>query len=216
MKNPEIHGVLFDMDGTLIDSEQHTSAAVQLLLDEHNLGPMAVDPGVLFGITWEAVAERVLRAHQELSQIDVTSALQDNFSEILDRDGLVLIPGSDGYFSSLEGRCKRGLYTSNVRTEVDRLLSTFPVFAGLDGIVTGEDVSRSKPDPEGFLLLAATLGIAPEHCVVFEDSVAGLTAAKEAGMRTIGVTHRCSDETKVERIADRVVTNYADFAGLLP
>ena len=208
MKNAEIQAVLFDMDGTLVDSEQHTSTAVQALLDEHSLGPMALDPNTLFGITWGAVAERVLQAHKGLSHIDVTSALKAKFSEMIDRDGLVLIPGSDVYFSSLEGRYKRGLYTSNVRTEVDRLVSTFPVFAGLDGIITGEEVSRSKPDPEGFLLLAKALGVEPECCVVFEDSVAGLTAANAAGMQTIAVTYRCPDEAAVRRIADRVVPHY--------
>ncbi len=216
MKNTAVQAVLFDMDGTLVDTEQHTSSAVQALLDEHRLGPMAMDPSVLYGITWGAVAERVIRAHPDLSHIDVTSALQAHFSASLDRDGLVLVPGSAEYFASVEGRYKRGIYTSNVRAEVDRLVATFPVFAGLDGIITGEDVSRSKPDPEGFVLLASTLGVAPESCVVFEDSVAGLTAAREAGMQTIGVTHRCSDEAAVRQIADRVVANFEDSDLLLP
>jgi sugar-phosphatase len=54
-------------------------------------------------------------------------------------------------------------------------------------IVTADDVVASKPDPEGFLAAAATLGVPPAECVVFEDSEAGILAARAAGMRVIGV-----------------------------
>lgn len=212
----DVQAVLFDMDGTLVDTEQHTAAAVQALLDAQGLGPMAVDPNGLFGVTWEAVADQVQNAHPELSHFDVTPALQAYFSDINSRVGLTLVPGSDEYFASLAGRYKRGLYTSNIRLEVDRLVAAFPVFAGFDGIITGEVVSHSKPDPEGFILLAQALGVDPEHCVVFEDSVAGLTGAKAAGMKTIAVTHRCPDEAAVRRIADWVVADFKDTEGLLP
>jgi sugar-phosphatase len=57
-------------------------------------------------------------------------------------------------------------------------------------LVTAECVSASKPDPEGFLKGAAELGVAPEDCVVFEDSGAGITAGRAAGMRVVGVGHR--------------------------
>ena len=65
-------------------------------------------------------------------------------------------------------------------------------------------------------MLASILGVAPECCVVFEDSVAGLTAAKLAGMQAIAVAHRCSDEEALRRIADRVVVNFEDVDRPLP
>jgi beta-phosphoglucomutase-like phosphatase (HAD superfamily) len=56
-------------------------------------------------------------------------------------------------------------------------------------VVSDSDVSRGKPDPEGFLLAAGRLGVAPDSCVVIEDAVAGVSAAKNAGMKCVAVTN---------------------------
>jgi beta-phosphoglucomutase len=58
-----------------------------------------------------------------------------------------------------------------------------------DAIVSGEDVHKGKPDPEVYLLAAERLGVVPDHCIVVEDSVAGIEGARAAGMRSIGVSH---------------------------
>ena len=71
-------------------------------------------------------------------------------------------------------------------------------------------MTEAKPNPEGYLLLAKTLGLEPIRCVVFEDSLAGLKAAKAAGMQTVGVTHSCPDVSIISPYADTLISDYHD------
>lgn len=110
--------------------------------------------------------------------------------ETADVAGVVPIPGAPEFMASLR---ERGLAHALV-TSADVPLSTARMAAaGLelpDVRVTAESVGASKPDPEGFLKGAAELGVAPEDCVVFEDSGAGIQAGRSAGMRVVGVGPR--------------------------
>jgi len=81
-----------------------------------------------------------------------------------------------------------GIVTGAARLEVDHVLETAGLVDDFAAIVSEEDVSRGKPDPEGFLLGASRLGIDPGRVLVFEDSVAGLRGARDAGMTTVAIT----------------------------
>jgi sugar-phosphatase len=80
-----------------------------------------------------------------------------------------------------------------------------------DVIVTADDVTQGKPDPEVYELAAARLGIPAEACLVFEDSLVGIVAARRAGMRAIGVTTAHSEAELRQAGAERVI---ADFEGI--
>jgi len=71
-------------------------------------------------------------------------------------------------------------------------------------MIADKDVSRGKPDPEGFLLAAERLGVSPADCVVIEDAVAGVRAARDAGMKCIAVTntHPAEKLTEADKIVD--------------
>ncbi len=204
-----VKAVLFDMDGTLIDSEQHTEGAVERLMSDHGLRADGIDLLALYGITWEAAADCIRAVHPTLADVDVAHELQLHFAALSEEEGVVLVPQSDAFFEACAARFKVGLCTSNVRTEAQRCLGHFPVFEALQAVVTAEDVTRSKPDPFGYLLVAKKLGVAPDACVVFEDSIAGLQAAKAAGMRCVAVTHRSPDVAQATALADAAITNYA-------
>jgi beta-phosphoglucomutase len=86
------------------------------------------------------------------------------------------------------------------------ILERLNIAAFFDAVIDGNIVSKAKPDPEVFLKCAAALGIAPEHCVVFEDALAGIEAAKAGGMLAIGIG-------KPEHLpgADRYIATLADM-----
>ena len=208
MTSARIDAVLFDMDGTLIHTEHHTDHVVSRVLASHSAGPLRFDAGELHGLTWGEAGRRVQASHPELRAVDVGVALREAFAEVLDQEGLCLIPGSNRFFSALKQALPVGLYTSNVRAEVDRLQREYPEFCALKAVVTGEDVVHSKPHPEGYLLLAEQLRINPDRCLVFEDSIAGLQAARAAGMQTVAVLHGSADREAAVALSDHAIDDY--------
>src|SRR2546425_363966 len=101
--------------------------------------------------------------------------------------------------------------TSASRFDVDRLLGRLGLRERFDAVVTAEDVRLGKPDPEVYLLAARGIGVPPRECLVFEDSVVGIQAARRAGMRVIGVaTAHTADELRGAGAASVI----DDFEGL--
>ena len=93
----------------------------------------------------------------------------------------------------------------------ERFIERIGIGARLDVICTGEDVRRGKPDPEIYRLCASRLGVEPEQCLVFEDSVSGVQAAKAAGCRCVAVPEACVfDDTRYE-VADFKIRSLEDF-----
>lgn len=208
MKFDEVDGILFDMDGTLVDSEPHTLAAMEAVLTEHGLGPLTLGPADVFGMSWDAISERMLLTHPTIMDESLVDTLILNFRRICNIEGATLLPGVLDFFSWAADHHTVGLFTSNVRSEVDALLGEHAEFRRLQAIVTADDVTQAKPNPEGYLLLAETLELEPSRCVVFEDSLAGLKAARSAGMRTVGVTHSCPDVSIISPFADTLISDY--------
>ena len=99
------------------------------------------------------------------------------------------------------------LVSGSTTTQVNTILNFLGVKDLFEVIVSVDDITHSKPDPEGFLLGAQKLGVDPEECVVLEDATAGVRAGKAAGMRVIGVRNN-GDQDLSE--ADEVVNNLTE------
>ena len=76
-----------------------------------------------------------------------------------------------------------------------------------------ENYENSKPEPDGYLKAAEVLQVEPKNCLVFEDSVVGIQAAKNAGMAVVAVTHRCADIEIATDLADMTIRDYFDLGG---
>ncbi|HEY3614406.1 MAG TPA: HAD-IA family hydrolase [Gaiellales bacterium] len=172
--------LLFDLDGTLVDSravvERHWGAFCERNgLDFPSV--LAVLHGVRSVDTIRAVAPW-LDAPAEAARLDE--------GEEIDTDGLVLVTGADRVLAGLEAG-RWGIVTSGHRALAERRLRAvgLPVPAVM---VCGDEIVRGKPDPEGFLTGARLLGVEPATCVAFEDAPAGILAATAAGMPVVGIT----------------------------
>jgi HAD superfamily hydrolase (TIGR01509 family) len=119
---------------------------------------------------------------------------------------LVLKPGFEELLAAGRGAgLPCALASSSARKLVEATLRRFAVYDRFAAVTTGDDVHRHKPAPDVFLLAAERLGVEPRRCIVLEDSIAGVRAARAAGMRVIAVPER--DAERFGELADVVVAD---------
>jgi HAD superfamily hydrolase (TIGR01509 family) len=99
---------------------------------------------------------------------------------------------------------KKAVVTSTPRVNLDFILDDLGIAGRFDALVSAEDTARGKPDPQGFLLAAARVGVEPARCTVIEDAPHGLEAGVAAGARAIGVTtsHPAAELTAADLVVD--------------
>ncbi|RSS86850.1 HAD family hydrolase [Streptomyces sp. WAC02707] len=177
--------LLLDMDGTLVNSDAAVERVWRRWADRHGLDGDEVMK-VLHGRQGYASMALLLPDRpMEQNHADNARMLAE---ETADTEGVVAIPGAPEFLASLRGLPHALVTSADVPLSTARMAA-----AGLaqpDVRVTAESVGASKPDPEGFLKGAAELGVDPADCIAFEDSGAGIAAARAAGMRVVGVGPR--------------------------
>jgi len=202
--------VVFDMDGVLIDSGAHHRAAWQALLEEIGEEPAHPEPWRLtIGRPSEEAVPLLL--NRRLSDYEVRQLARRKRNLYVDfaRAGLVTVPGVSRFVVDLaRRRVPRAVGTSASGYDVHHLLARAGLLRYFDVIVTADDVTYGKPDPEVYLLAAARLRVAPERCLVFEDSLVGVQAARRAGMRAVGVTTAHTEDELVNAGAESAVADF--------
>ncbi|MFD8085712.1 HAD-IA family hydrolase [Kitasatospora sp. NPDC059722] len=179
--------LLLDMDGTLVDSDAVVERCWRRWAAVHGLDPAAV-LAVAHGRQGHATMAELLPGRP------AEENLADNrrmlAAERADTDGVVPVPGAPAFLTALAG-----LPHALVTSADEPLARVRMAAAGLPMpgvLVTAESVGASKPDPEGFLKGAAALGFPPADCLAFEDSGAGIAAARAAGLRVVGIGPRAA------------------------
>jgi beta-phosphoglucomutase len=180
--------VLWDVDGTLIDSREYHWLSW--------LGALAAED---FHITREQFEGTFGRRNEEIlgayfpsydaSEIArVGEAKEVAYRELVRAGGIELLPGVRGWLERLrEEGWLQALASSAPRLNLDAILAALGLGDFFSAVASAEDVTEGKPSPQVFLAAAAKLGVAPTACIVVEDAPAGTEAARRAGMRSIGV-----------------------------
>ncbi len=213
-----IKGILFDMDGTLIDSEPYTEKSVLQLLHRHDISAKDLDCTQYYGINWETIAIDLHQRFLQLSSVDIAAWLEEYFDHCMKVNTPPFISGAKEVLEVCSSLFSTALVTSSNKGSVELFSERFSRIP-FDICISADDYNHSKPNPECYLLAAQKLGLLPEECLVFEDSIPGLTAAKNAEMKTIGITCRSADPKSAMKIADLTITTYdelpPDFFGKL-
>jgi len=191
-------GVIFDMDGVLCDSEPFIcEAAVAMFRERHGVTVQAADFHPFTGTGEDrflgGVAEKFgVILNREADKVFTYKRYLD-----LIRGRLQPMAGAVAFVRTCRSRgLKLAVASSADRMKVDGNLAQIGFAHGaFDAVIDGSMVARKKPEPDIFLLAADRIGVAPESCVVFEDAVSGIQAARAAGMRAIGVRSSFDDAT---------------------
>ncbi|MFD8321276.1 HAD-IA family hydrolase [Kitasatospora purpeofusca] len=177
--------LLLDMDGTLVDSDAVVERCWSRWAREHGLDPVEVLHTAHGRQGHATMAVLLPDRPAELNLADNERMLA---AERADTEGVVPVPGAPAFLAALAG-LPHALVTS-ADAPLARVRMAAAGLALPQVLITAESVGASKPDPEGFLKGAAALGFAPADCLAFEDSGAGIAAARAAGVPVVGIGPR--------------------------
>jgi beta-phosphoglucomutase-like phosphatase (HAD superfamily) len=204
-----IAAILFDLDGTLVDNEGSTDDAIALVLSRHGVKG-ALPPTETRGRTWGDIVSALRSRHT----FDVDAATLER--ELVEAWGAAMssmlpTPGAPDAVRAAAAHFPVAVVSSSPRALVERLLEHIGVRAVITAIVGAGEAAKPKPDAACFQLGASRLGVDGAACLVFEDSSAGLLAARAAGMASVVVLCRCAE---VARCQEMATARCADLASL--
>lgn len=182
-----LSAVLWDMDGTLIDSEPMWLEAEQAMLRRYGIEMSPETSQLMVGSgLWDA-AEHFRELGVPMSADDIVAEWVAHVGESFDRGGVVWRPGARELLASLSAAgVRNALVTMSVRSLAERLVALLPE-GTFSAVVAGDEVVNAKPHPEPYLRGAEALGVPIESCIAIEDSTTGLRSAAASGAVAIGV-----------------------------
>jgi beta-phosphoglucomutase len=200
--------VLWDLDGTLVDSEDYHWRSWRDTMAVEGI-PITRDEFLkTFGLRNDEILPRWLGASATPERIQkVADAKEERYRRLIREGGLDPLPGASEWLRRLHGHgWRQAIASSAPRKNVEVVLEVTGLSDCFQALVSAEDVTIGKPDPQVFLTAAWRLGATHTQCIVVEDAAAGVEAARRAGMRSIGVSR---NETLLP--ADIGVTSLADL-----
>lgn len=200
--------VLWDMDGTLLDSGEYHWLAWREAMANEGYALTHAEFTATFGQRNDTILRGFFGADLPDSEISrIGDAKEARYRAMVREQGIDLLPGVRVWLEALRAAgWRQAIASAAPRLNVEAILEALNIAPFFDAIVSADDVQRGKPDPQVFLLAAERAGAFPARCVVVEDAPAGLEGARRAGMRCIGVR-----SSHPQLTADLVVDSLADL-----
>ena len=209
-----IEAIIFDMDGVIVDSEPWHEHAFREIFHELGYGEThGIDFQAYIGRSDRALWVDFMAKHDPPHPIEqLLAAKQNRLIEVLRREQPIF-EGLPELVAKLAGRYPLAVASGSNHPVIDEVLAMRQLRRFFSVVASTQDVARTKPAPDVFLHAARLLGIPPERCGVIEDSAAGVTAARAAGMDVIAITNSLPREQLAH--ATHTVDTYEDIERLL-
>lgn len=186
-----LEAALFDLDGVIVDTAKYHYLAWKSIADEEKIefNPEINErlKGVSRMASLDVILEKGSRNYSPQEKLAMADKKNGVYVEMIKQlQPSEILEGIPAFLDALRGA---GIKTAicSASKNADMILERLGLKPRFDTIVGGNDVSKSKPDPEVFVVAARRLGVANEACLVFEDALAGIQAAKSAGMKAVGI-----------------------------
>ncbi len=206
-----IKAIIFDNDGVVIDSGDIDFLAWVKIFSEFDKNLTREIYKEYSGMTGVEISMKYLGKTREEGE-KLQDKKEEYFEDLVKEHGLKEIKGLREFLDKVvNSGLKTALATAGTRIKAEFTLGHLGIREKFNVLVTANDVSKGKPDPETFLKAAELLQCKPEECVVIEDSRKGIKAAKKGGIKAIGITTAQTKEKLLETGADIVIDSFEDI-----
>ena len=210
MTRGAVRAVVFDMDGVLVDSGAHHRDAWRATFRDLGLTPPSEFWRITIGRPADEAVAALFDGVDGAQARRLAEVKRDHYTRLA-RRGTMPVAGVTAFVDALaRDGVPRAVATSATRRELERVLRVLGLRSRFEVLVTADDVRWGKPHPEVYLKAAAGLGVDPSGCIVFEDAIVGVQAARAAGMRVIGVTSAHTSEELIRAGAELAVPDFED------
>ncbi len=207
-----IKGIIFDMDGTIVDSLPYHHEAWKIFFNENQV---------------ENFSDK-LKDYKGGGTLDLMKAVYGNkyslkdLKSMSDEKEVIFREIYKGKINPIEGFKKFlidikskhilvGLASNAVRKNVSLIINELNIFNDFDSIICGDEVNNGKPNPEMFNKTINRFNIKKDECLIFEDSLEGVKAAKNSGVKVVGISSSTSDKTLIDAGSIKTISNYIGF-----
>ena len=215
--SPAFDAVTFDLDGVLADSEPWWNQIDTKLLAEHGINYRGEYHRNVLGVSYRFAVEFYKNAFHISASVEELMRRRGEIATDFFANRVGLFPSAKATLERLrEMKLHMALATSSVSASARPFLDRTGIKSFFDVIVTGDEVPQGKPHPDIYLQTAKKVGIAPEACLVIEDALAGVAAAKAAHMRVAAIPDaRFVDPREYEKEADYVLESLSEIPALI-
>ena len=206
MTHNKSFAVLWDMDGVIVDSGLYHMRSWQETFHETGITFTEENFKHVFGMRNDEIIRSMLGKNFTQEKFEMIAKAKEIAFRRLIKGSVKELPGAKTLLEVIHKvGFVQGLVSSTPRENIDLITNELGIKHYFQEIISGYDVTEGKPSPQGYLLAARRLGVKPDSCVVIEDAVAGVKAAKNGGMRCIAVTNTHPAASLVD--ADLIVSS---------
>ncbi|GAC1354388.1 MAG: beta-phosphoglucomutase [Herpetosiphon sp.] len=209
--------VLWDMDGTLVDTGELHFVAWQSIMEREGFQFTWADHQAVFGLRNDTLLRRLQPEMRAAEQVRIIAAKEEAYRILLQKQGLDPLPGVRDWLERLQAAgWKMAVASSGPHANIRAAITAARLTGFFDFLASGDDVAVGKPAPDLFLFAAETLGVVPQRCVVVEDVLWGVQAAQAAGMAAIGVGPEHASLPATIAVAQLTALAHDTFEQLVP